>query len=63
MEIAVTGALLPVPLIGPRLLFGKHLVDELMLASQRVRPSALTTGGFSYQHETLEAALGSMLRK
>jgi len=53
--------LLPVPLIGARLLFGKLLVDELMLASQRVRASVLSNGGFRYQHETLESVLRSSL--
>ena len=55
--------LLPVPLVGPRLLFGKKLVDELLLGSQRVLPWLLTDRGFSFEDETLESCLEETLRK
>lgn len=55
--------LLPVPLFGPKLLFGSELVEELILASQRGMPSVLTTAGFTFENPTLEAALRGMLKK
>lgn len=54
---------LPVPLIGPRLLFGKQLVDELILASQRIEPRVLASHGFTFDHETLATGLSSILGK
>ncbi len=55
--------LLPVPLAGPRLLFGRELVEELLLASQRVIPETLIASGFQFTHPSLEPALRSMLDK
>lgn len=55
--------LLPVPMIGPKLLFGAEMVDEVLTSSNRVIPQALTEGGFQFQDPTLEAALRSMLNK
>lgn len=49
--------LLPVPLIGPKLLFGAELVDEMLLASQRITGDALTEGGYPWIHQDLETAL------
>ena len=43
--------LLPVPLFGPTMLFGRELVEELILASQRGVPQALLA--VSYTHLTL----------
>jgi len=55
--------ILPVPLFGPKLLFGSELVEELILASQRGVPSVLTTHGFTFNDPTLEPALARMLGK
>lgn len=52
---------LPVPLAGPRLLFGSDFVDELLLASQRAVPAVLTAAGFSFEHESIEPALRAIL--
>lgn len=53
--------LLPVPLFGPKLLFGGELVEELLLTSQRIEPTVLTESGFSFEHPTLEPALRALI--
>lgn len=55
--------LLPVPLFGPKLLFGSELVEQLILASQRGVPQALLDAGFDFQDPTLDGALRSVLGK
>jgi uncharacterized protein (TIGR01777 family) len=55
--------LLPVPLFGPKLLFGAELVDQLIMWSVRATPAALLAAGFSFEDPTLEGALRSMLGK
>ena len=54
---------LPVPSFGPKLLLGSELADELLFASQRVQPTALTETGFTFRHGTvgdgLRAAIGA----
>lgn len=54
-------AVLPTPLIPLRLRYGSDLVDELLLASMRVVPAALTASGYPFRHPTLEPALRSAL--
>lgn len=54
---------LPVPLFGPKLLFGAELVEELILASQKGVPSVLVDAGFSFEDPELEPALRRILRK
>jgi len=46
----------PVPAIALRAIFGE-MAEGTVLASQRVRPSALEASGFSFLHHTLEDAL------
>lgn len=53
--------MLPVPLFGPRLLFGAEMVTEMILASQRARPDVLSTNGFSFVDAELGAALPDMV--
>ena len=55
-------AVLPVPMFGPKLLLGGELVESLLLSSQRVLPTALLRGGYEFQHATLDAALGDLLK-
>ena len=55
--------LLPVPLFGPKLLFGGELVEELILSSQKAVPGVLVDAGFDFEHATLEAALRDILGK
>ncbi len=52
---------LPVPAFGPRLLKGRELADQLLFASQRVEPTALTTSGFPFRHTHLAEALRAIL--
>jgi uncharacterized protein (TIGR01777 family) len=47
---------LPVPRFVLRMVFGA-MADELLLASQRVRPTRLLQAGFVFEHGTLERAL------
>jgi len=51
----------PVPGFGPKLLFGGQLVDELLLASQRVLPERLTESGYAFAHTDLGPALQALL--
>lgn len=54
--------LLPVPMFGPRLLFGAEFVSEALLASQRVLPQVLSGDEFSFDDPTLEPCLRTMLK-
>ena len=54
-------AVLPVPKLGPSLIFGRELVEELLFWSQRVMPSRLEAGGYRFRDPDLEPALRSML--
>jgi NAD dependent epimerase/dehydratase family enzyme len=54
---------LPTPLAPLKVLYGKELVDLLLLASQRVVPAKLQASGFPFAHPTLEGALRSVLHK
>jgi len=49
-------ALLPLPAVAARLLFGQ-MADELLLASARVEPARLRATGFTFRHARLEDAL------
>jgi uncharacterized protein (TIGR01777 family) len=51
-------ALVPVPAFALKLMFGE-MADETLLASQRARPSVLTSHGFEFARPTLKAALSS----
>jgi len=55
--------IIPVPLFGPKLLFGSELVEQLILASQRGTPSVLADAGFTFEDPDLEPALRSILNK
>ena len=55
-------ALLPVPAVALRTLFGQ-MADEAILASTRVMPEALTRSGYRFRHETLAEALMHVLGK
>lgn len=52
---------LTVPSFGPKVIFGGELVDELLLASQRVLPHRLTEAGFTFAYPSLEPALRDLL--
>ena len=53
-------AWLPAPAMALRLVLG-GMADEMLLASQRVRPRALERAGFRFQDPVLEPALRRML--
>lgn len=53
--------ILPIPTLAPALLYGRELVDALLLSSQRVAPAVLTEDGFTFRHPTLEPALRAVL--
>jgi uncharacterized protein (TIGR01777 family) len=50
-------AVLPTPLLPLRLVYGRELVAQVLLWSQRVVPDALVASGFAFRHPTLEEAL------
>jgi uncharacterized protein (TIGR01777 family) len=54
-------AAVPVPRIGPALLLGGELADNLLFTGQRVLPRALLAGGFSFGFPTLDGALRHVL--
>jgi uncharacterized protein (TIGR01777 family) len=53
---------LPMPAFAARLALGE-MADEMLLASARVEPRALSGAGFSFQHPELEPALQHVLGK
>jgi uncharacterized protein (TIGR01777 family) len=55
-------AVLPLPALAARLLFGE-MADEMLLSSARVSPAALEQVGFAYDDPQLEPALQRLLGK
>ncbi len=53
-------AFLPAPRFAVRMAFGE-LADEALFASQRVVPGVLEQSGYTFTHQTLEAALRAAL--
>ncbi|MCZ7534616.1 MAG: TIGR01777 family oxidoreductase [Acidimicrobiia bacterium] len=53
--------ILRTPLLPLKLRFGAELVDELLMASQRVAPMQLQESGYVFEHPTVEAALRDLL--
>lgn len=54
-------AVLAVPAPALRLLFGREMADEMLLAGQRVLPAKLEASGYSFRHTTLAQALEAVL--
>ena len=54
-------AVIPVPKIGPMLLFGRELVDTLLYSGHRVVPRVLEASDFTFTHPDLEPALRAVL--
>jgi uncharacterized protein (TIGR01777 family) len=48
---------LPTPLLPLRLVYGRELVEGLLLGGQRVLPAALTADGFEFSHPNLDDAV------
>lgn len=53
--------LLPIPTFAPALLYGRELVEALLLSSQRVEPTVLLASGFEFRHSDIEPALRAVL--
>lgn len=53
----------PVPNTALNLMFGRQMVVEMVLASQRVVPAALAGSGFVFKHPELEPALREMFAR
>ncbi|HMK63668.1 MAG TPA: TIGR01777 family oxidoreductase [Acidimicrobiales bacterium] len=56
-------AVLAVPPPALRLVLGRGLVDDVLLASQRVRPAALQAVAHGFAHGDLDTALAALLNK
>ena len=56
-------ALLPVPKAALGVLLGREFADELLFSSQRVTPEVLLRSGFTFEHQTVDAALAAALGK
>jgi hypothetical protein len=52
---------LPTPLAPLKLWFGSELVEQLLLYSQRVRPTCLLDTGYSFRHTSLADALAAVV--
>jgi uncharacterized protein (TIGR01777 family) len=50
-----------VPAAGLRLVLGRQLADELLLASQRAMPAKLAASGFEFSHPNLASAVAAAL--
>ncbi|HKF26527.1 MAG TPA: TIGR01777 family oxidoreductase [Candidatus Acidoferrum sp.] len=56
-------ALVSVPALALKLVLGREMAEELLLASQRVVPAALTRIGYRFAHPQLQAALEAMVAR
>jgi len=56
-------ALLPAPPMALRLVLGREMADELLLASQRVEPRRLLATGYAFRFPDLEPALRHVLAR
>lgn len=54
-------AVLPTPLLPLRLVYGRELVSQVLLWSERVAPEVLTASGFTFRHPMLEDALRAVV--
>ncbi|MHB1776565.1 MAG: TIGR01777 family oxidoreductase [Acidimicrobiales bacterium] len=54
-------AALAVPRTALALAVGRQLADEMLLASQRVRPDRLSAAGHRFEHPEIDAALAAVL--
>ena len=55
-------ALLPAPAWGLRLVLGRAMADEALLASTRAEPAELSRLGYAFRHPTIGVAFESVLR-
>ncbi len=52
---------IPIPSLGPKLLLGAELAENLLFTGQRVVPTALLADGYVFANDTLEATLRAIL--
>ncbi len=52
---------LTVPSVGPKLLLGAEMAEQLLFISARVTPTVLEREGYTFAHRTLDAAFAAML--
>ena len=52
---------IPTPLAPLRAVYGRELVDDMLLAGQRALPNALESSGYVFRHATLDEALRAIL--
>jgi NAD dependent epimerase/dehydratase family enzyme len=52
---------LPVPAFAPMVLFGREMVEALLLSSHRILPARLLEAGFEFEHADLDTALADAL--
>lgn len=62
-ELLHRPAVVPMPLPAVRAVMGADLVEEFLLASQRVRPSRLLDDGFRFGHDQLASALAGEIER
>jgi len=55
-------ALVPAPAFALRMILGRGMADDLILASARIRPARLAASGYAFRFESLEPALRHLLR-
>jgi len=48
---------IPIPMFGPKILFGSEMVEEMLVSGQKVMPQVLLDGGYRFAHRTIEEAL------
>ncbi len=56
-------AILPVPVLGLKILFGKELTEIALTSSLRVRPARLIEAGFEFKYPEIELALKDLFKK
>jgi uncharacterized protein len=54
---------LPVPMLALNTMFGRQMVEEMILTGQRVLPAVLQASGFTFVDDEIEAALRRILGK
>lgn len=52
-----------VPMLAPRILYGRELADSLLLTSQRIVPSVLGDTGFRFEHADIREALVDLVAR
>jgi uncharacterized protein (TIGR01777 family) len=54
---------LPIPSIGPKLVLGGELAENLLFTGQKVLPTVLQRSGYEFVHHDLESALRAILAR